>query len=331
MPSHNASFQFACLACGLALAGQQAAAGLFVADFLIWTEASVQRNGETVDQAFERTTTFPLLPVNLRATASLGPNSVDARQSEGGVYSNRSVAAIPDFFSADSVSVTGSTQYRIVVASDAVGEPLLLDFTFLGSEVFGGALYGDGEVHVQTVNRIDAAFALPFVPISTLSPTWGFVDEVTLVHDGSGRFSGSHMEFDAQGIGTPTAAERYGYVEFESQGSITRPTFSGTLDFGTLDPFQLFVLEFHSTTSIDMSNLPYIGRARANVLDPFSLASPAGMRFELRGLELRMPDDDPGVPVPAPATAGVLALGLFAAAVPWARRRARRLAHAVTR
>ncbi len=322
-PALHSPARLALLACGIALAAQQAAAGLFVTDFLIRTEASVQRNGESVSQIFERRTIFPLLPVNLRAAATLGANSVDARQTEGGVYSNTSAAAIPDFFTADAVTVTGSTRYQIAVTSDQVGEPLQLDFAFLGSEVFGGALYGDGDVRARTVNHIGGGPAPSFGAIPTPSSVWGFADEVALIRGRSDRFTGSHTEIDTQGIGIPTATEHYGYLEFESQGRIARPTFSGTLDFGTLDPLETFVLEFNSTTAIDMSNLQYIGSARASVLDPFSLGSPAGFRFELRGLKLRSPMD-PGVTVAAPSMAGVLAAVLFAAAAPWGRRRTRR-------
>jgi hypothetical protein len=315
----------AVFAFGLVIAAQQASAGLLVADFLIRTDAVVQRNGESTRQTFERASIFPLLPVNLRSQAALPPNSVDARQSEGGVYSNRSVAAVPDFFTNDVVNVTGSTTYRLVVTSDIENTPLLLDFTFLGSEVFGGALYGDGDVRVRTTNLIGSAFVSPFAAGTTPSTTWGFIDEVTLRRGAGDRFSGSRIEVDLQGIGLPVPTETYGYREFESRGRIERETFAGTLDFGTLDPFELFVLEFTSQTSIDLAGVRYTGSARAGVVDPFALASPAGMRFELRGLALRTPAD-PEIAVPAPAMTGMLALGLFAGALHRVRTRAAALA-----
>ena len=321
MSIHLPSFRPAVVvAFTLAIAAQQASAGLLVADFLIRTDAVVQRNGESTRQTFEHASIFPLLPVNLRSQAALPPNSADARQAEGGVYSNRSVAAVPDFFTNDVVNVTGSTTYRIIVASDTVGERLLLDFNFLGSEVFGGALYGDGDVRARTTNLIGAAHVSPFSAGTTPSTIWGFIDEVSLRRRAGDRFSGSRIEVDEQGIGLPVAAETYGYREFESQGRIARDGFAGTLDFGTLDPFELFLLEFTSETSIELAGVRYTGSGRASVVDPFALVSPAGMRFELRGLTLRTPVD-PGVAVHAPATAGMLALGLFAGALRRARAR----------
>ncbi len=299
----------------IAASASNASAAVLVYDFGIAVHADTRSDAAVDSQDFSRSTFSLLFPVNLGARSVLSSNVADARQSQGGLYTNTAAAAITDYFGTGIAEAHGTTEYFVQVTTDTPNDPLRMDIQFMGSDVHGSAYYGDGTVTAQITSSIRAgvvgdviSHALGGVPYVSPPEVWRVQDTAELVSAaGSDRFTVSSSDIDVLNVGLPTATSTAGFVEFESRGSVTRDAFFGTFDFGVLLPFQVFELRFSSATDVVLNSVRYTGFAGASVRDPFALTNPAGFRFNLRGLTFP-PDAPPPTVASAPATT------LFAAA-----------------
>lgn len=207
---------------------------------------------------------------------------------------------------------TAGTQFTVTVTTNQPDTPLVLDFLFLGSQLQAGAHYGAGRMDARATLLISAAISS--APFPVVAPVWGFDDRLLL--DTRDSFDPpSVVVHDTLGIGLPTAHASAGWTNFESWAVHDRDPMIGTLDFGLLQPGQFFALTYFSTVQIQ-AETTYLGHARAEVIDPFSLRDDPPLQLQLQGLALPSPV---GV-VPEPAAAAqLLAGGLLLAW--WLRRR----------
>ena len=208
---------------------------------------------------------------------------------------------------------TAGTQFTVTVTTNEADTPLVLDFLFLGSQLQAGAHYGAGRLEASAMLLISAAISTG--PTTVVAPVWGFSDQLLL--DRRDSFDPpSVVVHDTLGIGLPSVRASAGWTNFESWAVHDRDPMVGTLDFGLLQPGQFFTLTYSSSVSIQ-AETTYIGHARAEVIDPFSLRDDPPLQLQLRGLVLPGPV---GV-VPEPAAAAQLLAGGLLLALRARRRR----------
>ena len=233
------------------------------------------------------------LPFVLTATAQVGTQTALAQQAKNGYFQNRAAAAFGNEPNVDVVA-NAYTTYSLTVGTDTADTPLILDFNVFGSLARGSAYYAAGEVIVRSGLSILAGGV----------PVWGYRDTAS---QSASLFSVSHTETDLQGIGLPAATNFVGFDGFQNTGSVDRGGFFGTLDFGLLQPGELFTVIYESASSIYMKDVDYGGSALATLTDPFALGGEPPLT--LRGLAL--PTAPGSVPEPQTWALMLAALALL--------------------
>lgn len=245
-------------------------------------------------------------------------------QDKGGYFSNRAFVSNSNFGTNLGLIAEASTSYRIVVSTDQVNTPLILNFNFLGSTAGGSARYASGEMNSRAYAGIYAKrVGSPnpgLIESDPASMMWSVLDEVRLNSGQFDRFVQSTNTYDRYSIGLPDTHFSVEYENFISSADLTRDPFTGTLDFGPLQPGEYFALTYTGGASV-YSVINYPGSGYATVVDPFSLAQLPPPSLALQGLVL------PTAPVPEPPgslllLAGVALLVLLAKlrALLWGRR-----------
>ena len=234
------------------------------------------------------------LPFVLTATAQVGTQTALAQQAKNGYFQNRAAAAFGNEPNLD-VTAGSRTTFSLTVGTDQADTPLILDFNVFGSLVRGSAYYAAGEVIVRSGLSIVAGGV----------PVWGYRDTAS---QSAGAFSVIHTETDVQGIGLPAATNFVGLDGFQNTGSVERGGFFGTLDFGLLQPGELFTVIYESASSIFMKDVTYGGSAVATLTDPFALNGEPPLT--LRGLAL--PTAPGSVPEPPTLALMLVAMTLMA-------------------
>lgn len=196
-------------------------------------------------------------------------------------------------------TLRAETHFSISVTTDEANTPLILDFNFLGSQLNGGSYYANGRMTIGSTLSIRGGLS------GTARPeTWQFEDRLMLDGASTGSaFVRQSNGIDLQGIGLPQVSDSAGWFQFIAQGEVQREAFVGRLDFGLLQPGQVFRLDYDASAWID-ANTEYAGSARAELVDPFSLGGTPPVQLQLQGLDLPM------AAVPEPATAASLLAGL---------------------
>jgi|GEM_PF-2243297 len=222
-----------------------------------------------------------------------------ARQTPDGFFYDE-VAFQNGWESAAGLStMRAETQFKLTVRTDTADTPLILDFHFLGSLLSGGAYYGDGTMTVGASAAISAA-----KNGDPMAVVWQFEDRLLLDSPVSGStFQRQSNGTDVQGIGLPVLSDGAYWSQFVSRGEAERQFFVGQLNFGLLQPGEVFRLNYDARTWID-SNIRYAGDARAELVDPFSLGGTPPLQIKLQGLDL------PVAAVPEPASGTALLAGL---------------------
>jgi len=231
-----------------------------------------------------------------------------ARQTPDGFFYDAASMTKPWEATDGPYTMRAETHFSISVSTDEADTPLILDFNFLGSRLNGGSYYSEGRMTVGSLLSIRAGLtAMPRPDV------WQFEDRLML--DGASTnnaFVRQSNGTDLQGIGLPQVTDSAGWFQFIAQGEVVRDAFVGRLDFGLLQPGQVFRLDYDASAWIDAA-LSYAGSARAELVDPFSLGGTPPVQLQLQGLQL------PVAAVPEPATAGSLLAGL-ALLLAWRRR-----------
>ncbi|WP_310387803.1 PEP-CTERM sorting domain-containing protein [Roseateles sp.] len=289
-----------------------AQAGLNIVDFRVTAFAETKNAGAQTDIQSLDDTSPNGLPFTLTATAQEGVNFATALQDKGGFFKNQAGMAVSQYFTNNSVSATARTHYGIIVGTDQIDTPLDLTFHFLGAIANGRAQYGAGAIEASIVASIFGyrdgvpAFPLLFPPSSSF---WSISRSVILdnaAFNGSGLFTMTGTSVDRRGVGLPTESFQSGYEpqSFFSAGGLTVDAFSASINFGVLQPGEFFIFGYSSEARVSGEAVQYTGGAFAQVVDPFSLASPPPFLISLAGLQL------PTAPVPEPASYLLMLAGL---------------------
>lgn len=106
-----------------------------------------------------------------------------------------------------------------------------------------------------------------------------------------------------QGIGLRLLDDAADWRQFVSRGEAERQSFVGQLNFGLLQPDEVFSLNDDASAWID-SDIRYAGDARSELVDPFSLGGAPPLQIQLQGLDLLV------AAVPEPSNGLALVAGL---------------------
>lgn len=222
-----------------------------------------------------------------------------ARQTPDGFFYDK--AAFTQDWNAPSglSTLRARTDFKLSVTTDTPDTPLILDFQFLGSQIGAGAHYASGRMTLGT--SITISSGLLGTPRVT---QWQFEDQLQIGVT-SASWQRQSNGVDRQGIGLPLVSDSSFWHQFELQGTVERQAFTGRLDFGLLQPGQVFTLHYDATSWIE-SDIPYAGFGSAELVDPFSLGGTPPAQLQLQGLTL------PIAAVPEPGTGLTLLAGLLA-------------------
>jgi hypothetical protein len=287
----------AALLLALGCAAVPARAGLAIDAF--WAEASAEvgETHTTADSQYAASDDPHSLPFALSANAEANAAYATALQTKGGFYAVRSGGDSAPL----GLRTSGSTLYELTVRTDQPDTPLRLTFRFLGARADAYAYYGEGDIEAGVYASIYAGR----LGGGNVPPVWGFEDRVLLDQHGSnnGSFTTQSNGTDVYGIGLPQRSDSVGWDGFRSFGQVTRAAFSATLDFGLLQPGELFQIAYEAGVFADIDSAPYMGRADAGLVDPFALDEPPPFMIAIEGLAL------PTAPVPEPASSVLLLAG----------------------
>ena len=145
------------------------------------------------------------------------------------------------------------TLFQVTVSTNTPDTPLLLDFLFLGSRLDAGVHYGVGALVGQ---HHAADFWWRGQWLGGRRTTGVGLQRPTETGRPCNFQAPASTTTDVQGIGLPAAQASTSWFEFESRARIDRGAFSGTLDFGLLQPGQRFALQYWAESQIT-SDTPY--------------------------------------------------------------------------
>ncbi len=278
-------------------------AGLGIARFAVIADALAadSRTGRT--HIFVNDAEPYRLPFTLFATAQEASSFGAALQDKAGFFRDQSNIAVTEYFTTHSVSASATTTYHVMVSTDQPDTPLTVRFNFFGASAHVLAQYKTGSFNAFVTASIRGEHRASDTGLQLLdadADAWSILRAVDL----SGVVTTRSV--DKQGIGLPTEHFVSGYLpaSFDYEEGVTLDAFSGTLDFGVLQPGEFFAFEYVGRTFIDASALTYTGRANVLLVDPFSLAQPPEFQFSIAGLQL------PTAPVPEPSSALLILVGL---------------------
>lgn len=288
-------------------AASHAHAELQIVDFEVSVFARAPQRGITVEE--RKSDDTPLgVPWALTALvdATHGPTALEqtvvgsasATQTKTGWFKAHSIAT--HGWTSEWTETSSGTRFYMLLETTTPDTPMVLHFNFMGSRARAEAHYGARNINLD----VDAFIATSRNPSSGFIP--GEVDAVWGVRDAvraNGPYTFSSSIVDRQGIGVPTASTVDEWVEFKRIGEIKRGAFSGTLDFGLLQPGEQFAITYSSHTHL-LVDSTYATTAVVEVVDPFSLEETLP-QFTMDGLAL------PAAPVPEPSTYTTLAAGLL--------------------
>lgn len=178
-------------------------------------------------------------------------------------------------------TMQAETRFKLTVRTDEADTPLILDFHFLGSLLGGGAYYGEGTMTVGASAAISAA-----KNGDPMAAVWQIEDRLLLDSPVSGSaFQRQSNGTDVQGIGLPLLSDGAYWNGFVSRGEAERQSFVGQLNFGLLQPGEVFRLDYDAR-AWTASDIRYAGDARAELVDPFSLGGSPPPQIQLQGLNL---------------------------------------------
>lgn len=225
-----------------------------------------------------------------------------ARQTPDGFFSDEVAFSVGWSATPGLSTMRAETHFVLSVSTDTPDTPLILDFNVLGSQLSASAYYGEGRMTVGTLMEIRGA--LLGIPRTS---AWAYEDRLQLdSRSASGSsFVRQSNGVDVQGIGLPPDHSQTGWFEMQSRGELQREAFVGRLDFGLLQPGEVFRLEYSAAAWIE-SDIRYAGSAGAELVDPFSLGGGAAppLQLSLQGLVL------PAAPVPEPGSVLLMLAGL---------------------
>jgi len=279
-------------------------AGLGIARFAVIASASALDTGVGGGVEVELRDLEPYsLPFTLLATERKGGSFGAALQDKGGFFRDQANVAVTEYFTNDIVRAGASTLYHVVVSTDQPDTPLTVNFNFFGASADAVAQYREGHVDATIMASIGAERRTSNDRLELLerdAEVWTIYREIDLREAVTGR------SVDTQGIGLPSEHFAWGYrpMSFDYEEKLTLDAFSGTLDFGVLQPGEFFAFQYSAFAQIDADSLKYTGRANALLVDPFSLASPPQFQFSIAGFAL------PTSPVPEPTSALLMLVGL---------------------
>ena len=287
----------------LAALSAPAHAGLSIARFAVGTlaEAFDSRTGHD-NVGLDDLEPYSL-PFTLLATAQEGSSFGAALQDKGGFFRDQTNIAVTEYFTTHSVSARTITRYHVMVGTDQSDTPLTVNFNFFGASADAVAQYQGGSVDASIRASIRAERRTSDLGLRLLDShvdVWSIFKGIDL----SAAVSSNSV--DTQGIGLPSEHFASGYLpmSFDYEERLTLDAFSGTLEFGVLQPGEFFAFEYEAGTFVQASALAYTGRANALLVDPFSLASPPPFQFSIAGLPL------PTSPVPESTSALLMLVGL---------------------
>jgi hypothetical protein len=229
--------------------------------------------------------------------------TASATQTKTGWFSAYTVAN-HDWVSRRS-ELGSDTRYYTLLETTQPDTPLVLHFNFLGSRVRSDGYYSGNGVALD----VEAWIAVEWNPPAHHIPdeqslVWGFADRL----DFASGYRFTSQDVDLQNIGTPMVHTDSHWQEMRNIGEITRDSFSGTLDFGLLQPGERFGFSYFARTNVQLAT-PYATTALAEVVDPFAFDDTPPPQFSFDGLTL------PPAPVPEPASwlLGLAGLAVLAA------------------
>jgi hypothetical protein len=301
----------------LGLSGR-AQAQLQIVEFEVLAEATALRNGRMESSVLSDTSPLGLpwvLTTQLDATVGDSASTqryagtASATQTKTGWFRADSVAQ-HDWFT-DPVEVASWTRFYALVETTQANTPLVLHFNFMGSSLRSDARYSARGAQLEVEAMISASLNPPAGSIPGASAAvWAFQDSIGF----SSGYQLWHQEIDMQGIGMPALHTDTRWVDMRNLGEMRRDAFTGTLDFGLLQPGERFAFSYLARTHVRLDTT-YAAVGTATVIDPFSLGGTPPPQFTMDGLIL------PAAPVPEPPAA---LLGLAGLAVLAAVRRTRR-------
>lgn len=296
----------------LGLAAQGPARAALQADTILSVDTLVQSAGTA--PVFDGWTAplpgLPFVPPWVRSIGRSGGAQADAVQAVNGYFEVQARLDSGWSRSPGLSLASASSDFILDVQTSTPDAPLVLDFLLHGSAVSGSVYYSEGLLTARAGVRIAVSWDLG--PWETV---WALQDTVLLDSAASGsQFQHQVSSTDVQGVGLPAiAAEYFGWQQFALQGMVQRSAFTGTLDFGLLQPGQTFSLLYQGLAEVE-ADTRYASTALAWLEDPFALRS-AAPALRLNGLLLptvNLP------PVPEPGGVWLLLAGL-----PWLLLRVR--------
>lgn len=250
------------------------------------------------------------MPYAVSATDVFASSFVSARQSPLGMNSV-SVQAINELNPVGGLRLfaRAETRYEIQVSTTTPDTPVRLNFHTFSGGLQGSAYYGSGDVELSLSARIGTSIS----SAGGSGAFWGFDEGLSL--DG-GSWSRTLTTWDVQGIGLPNRTVDDGWNGFRLGASTTYDPFTGTLDFGLLQPGETltvrYIMEARASGDLDFTG----SSVAASFVDPFSLGG--AQPFVIENVDYSL------ISVPEPATwaawLGAGALGL----VIWRRRASQR-------
>lgn len=249
------------------------------------------------------------IPPFVTATSVNGDVQALSLQTKDGFFRNSADINRGSF--GDPAITEASSFFYLVVGTDTINTPLVLDFHFLGAQTKASSYFRFGDIDARVFQTIQAERRSSLPPATAysgdLTNVWGFAAGVSLKN---GLWSDYYTAWDTKTNGVPaqTITPLIGLDAEGNTNSFGRVNdlapFHGTLDFGLLQPGEFFALRYEATAEVRSFDAYDIGPdayANALLVDPFSLGGTPPAQLSMQGLTL------PALPSTGPKLAIALA------------------------